>query len=263
MISVNLDDIALMSPLRNKNTGLKIFVTLAGLVVSIASKSPVLPFFVAVCMMTVTLTAGKIPIRPYMRLVIPAMGFAFLSCIVIALFSGSAGGEILWSHDFVIYTMAVTTKSVNQAVTIFFRSFAGICCLFFLSMTTPMLEMFSGMKKIAFLDAFAELTMMIYRYIFVFLEMFLSIQSAQSMRFGYNGTKNAIRSAGMLVGTLLIRTIDQGDKLFLAMNSRCYDGKLAYHDTKKEIKVTDLILVAVFLISIAVVYSVSRNMTVF
>ena len=108
-----------------------------------------------------------------------------------------------------------------------------------------------------------ELTMLIYRYIFVFLSLLLNIQSAQKMRFGYHNFKSSIHSAGLLVGSLFIQTLEQGDRLYLAMNSRCYDGKLAYYESKYKIVFSDLFFSAIFIASVAVVYIYTRGWQVF
>lgn len=263
MIKTSLDDIALMSPLRYKNTGLKMLIAGTGLIAGVASESPILPLFIGSCMMAVTLIPGKVPAKPYLKLVTLAMGFALISSLVIAFFSASAGGDILYRADLGLITLTVTAAGAEQALLVVCRSFGGVCCLFFLSMTTPMLEMFSGMKRISFLDTFAELTMMIYRYIFVFLEMFLNIQAAQSMRFGYKGFRNSIRSAGMLAGSLLVRTMDQADKLFLSMNARCYDGKLHYYESKKPISAKDVILTVLFMTAVLAVHIIGGGYRVF
>jgi cobalt/nickel transport system permease protein len=68
--------------------------------------------------------------------------------------------------------------------------------------------------------------MMIYRYIFVFLDQAAMIHSAQVMRLGDAGTKNSLNSFAMLCGVLFLRSWEQGERLVVAMDSRCYEGKL-------------------------------------
>ncbi|MCL2142442.1 MAG: cobalt ECF transporter T component CbiQ [Methanimicrococcus sp.] len=253
----NLDDIALLSPLRHKNTTLKVLLVFFGLIVGLLSPSPVLPVFIALCMVFSTLVFGKIPAGFYFKLFFSVLGFAFISCIVLLFFA--QGGETVWSIPIYRWTLSITTGSLNLAVLVFSRSLNGLSCMFFLSMTTPMLELFSYFKNIKFLDVFMELTMLIYRYIFVFLSLLFSIQSAQKMRFGYRNLKSSIHSAGLLVGSLFVQTIEQGDRLFLSMNSRCYDGKLPYYETSYKMTVSDVLLSAVFIISTAVVYVYTRG----
>jgi len=253
----NLDDIALMSPLRYKNTTLKILLVFFGLMAGLLSSTPLLPFFIAACMVFAILFFGKIPIRFFSKLFLSVLGFSFISCLILLFFT--SGENVLWSVFIYRWTFSITTESANLAALVFARSVSGISCLFFLSMTTPMLEVFSYFKRIRFLDIFVELMMLIYRYIFVFLSLLLNIQSAQSMRFGYRNFKTSLHSAGMLIGSLFIQTIEQGDRLYLSMNSRCYDGKLSYYESSYKIKAQDVLLSGVFIVLTIFIYIYTRN----
>ena len=253
----NLDDIALLSPLRYKNTSLKVFLVFFGLTAGLLSPTPVLPVFIAFCMIFSTLVFGKIPFGFYFKTFVPILGFAVVSCLVLLFFS--SGSDILWSLPVYRWTVSVTSESSNLSILVFSRAVNGLACMFFLSMTTPMLELFSYFKNIKFLDVFIELTMLIYRYIFVFLSLLFSIQLAQKMRFGYRNFKSAIHSAGILVGSLFIQTLEQGDRLFLSMNSRCYDGKLPYYEASYKVTAPDILLSAAFVISAAVIYVYARG----
>jgi len=255
----NMDDIAVFSPLRYKNTTLKVILVGFALLAGLLSSSPVLPFFIMVCMVSTTLIFGRIPLGIYFKLFFATLSFVAVSCIILAFFSFAGGGEILFSFSVFKFTFSITQGSANQAILVFARSLSGISSLFFLSMTTPILELFSYFKRFSFLDVFMELTMLIYRYIFVFLTLLFNIQSAQKMRFGYHNFKSSIRSAGLLVGSLFIQTLEQGDRLYLSMNSRCYDGKLAYYDAKYKIAFSDLLLSAIFIISVSVVFVYTRG----
>jgi cobalt/nickel transport system permease protein len=71
-----------------------------------------------------------------------------------------------------------------------------------------------------------ELSMLIYRYIFLFLEISEKMTLAQKLRLRRSGWLNSIRSLAMLTGSLFIRTLDQGERTLVAMNARGYDGEM-------------------------------------
>lgn len=246
-----------MSPLRYKNTTLKIVLVFFGLLAGLLSTTPLLPFFISLCMVFAILVFGKIPIRFFSKLFLSVLGFSLISCLILLFFT--SGENVIWSIPIYRWTLSMTSESVNLAILVFARSVSGISCLFFLSMTTPMLEVFSYFKRIRFLDIFVELMMLIYRYIFVFLSLLFNIQSAQSMRFGYCDFKTSVHSAGMLVGSLFIQTIEQGDRLYLSMNSRCYDGKLSYYESSYKIKTQDILVSGIFIVLTILVYVYTRN----
>lgn len=259
----NLDDIALLSPLRYKNTTLKVLLVVFALLAGLLADSPVLPAFIMLCMISATLFFGKIPAGTYFRILLSVLGFVAVSCVLLAFFSIGQGGDTLLEIPVFRWTLIVTQGSANQAILVFIRSLGGVSSLFFLAMTTPMLELFSYFKRFSFLDIFTELTMLIYRYIFVFLALLLNIQSAQKMRFGYRNYKSSVYSAGLLAGSLFVQTLEQGDRLYLAMNSRCYDGKLVYYESKYDLSLADAFISAAFVLSVIAVFIYSRGIQVF
>jgi cobalt/nickel transport system permease protein len=101
-----------------------------------------------------------------------------------------------------------------------------MCSLFFIALTTPMIEIFSILKSLGLPDFLVELSMLMYRYIFVFVDQAAMIHSAQVMRLGDAGVKNSLNSFSMLSSVLFLRAWEQGERLIVAMDARCYDGKL-------------------------------------
>jgi cobalt/nickel transport system permease protein len=70
------------------------------------------------------------------------------------------------------------------------------------------------------------MSMMIYRYIFLFLEISEKMSLAQKLRLRRSGWLSSIRSLAMLIGSLFIRTLDQGERTLVAMTARGYDGDI-------------------------------------
>ena len=73
---------------------------------------------------------------------------------------------------------------------------------------------------------FIDLSMLIYHFIFVLIGETISIHTAQVLRHGYSSFKNALHSFAMLGAMVFIRAWQQGEDLVIAMDARCYDGKL-------------------------------------
>lgn len=255
-----LDDYALMSPLRHINNWLKLAIVFFGLLVGVSSVSPITPFFIAFCMSFATVVLGKTPMGLYFKLLLAPMGFAVVGVLIIAFFSGS-GPEML-AFELLGYPFSMRTDGFELALLVLSRSISGMCCLYFLALSTPMIELFAVLKASKLPESFIELSMLIYRYIFVFLEMALSIKYAQTVRLGYSNFKRSINSLGMLTSTLFIRSWEQGDKLFLAMNSRCYDGKMTLFEVHRPVRTAELLLTSVYFISALALFYFTKNISI-
>lgn len=252
-----LDDYALKSPLREKNNWLKIIIMIFGIIVGVSSTSPITPFFIALCMSIVTIHFNKIPLIFYFKLMAAPLGFVLISAVIIAIITNT--GNILYQFSIFGYILSIHAGGVNLAIQLFARTLSGMSCLFFLTLTTPMIELFSVLKKAYLPDAFVEIAMMMYRYIFVFLEVAMGIKYAQTVRLGYKDFKTSFKSLSLLTSSLFIRTWEQGEKLFISMNSRCYDGKTIFLDENYPIKMSELILTSLYFIFALAIFYLTKN----
>ncbi len=255
-----LDDYALMSPLRHRNNWLKLAIVFFGLIVGVSCTSPITPVFIALCMSFTIIAFGRVSPKLYFKLLLAPMGFAAVCFLIIAFFSGS--GHDLLSFKLIDYPLSIKTDGLELAFLVLSRSISGICCLYFLALTTPMIELFTVFKASRLPDTLIELTMLIYRYIFVFFEIAISIMYAQTIRLGYSNFRRSINSIGMLTSTLFIRSLEQGEKLFLAMNSRCYNGKMTIFEVHKPIKATELLLTSAYFLSTLSLFYFTKNMSI-
>ena len=207
-----------------------------------------------------TVALGRAPLNLYLKLLLAPAFFAVTGVLIIAFFSGS--GQELLSFKLIGYTFSVKADGLELALLVLSRSLSGMCCLYFLALTTPMIELFAVLKASRLPESFIELSMLIYRYIFVFLDMALSIKYAQTVRLGYSNFRRSVYSMGMLGSTLFIRSWEQGDKLFLAMNSRCYDGKMTLFEVHKPVRPVELVLTFAYFISTLTLFYFTKNISI-
>ncbi len=218
-----LEDFAQDNGLRHVNPALKIALGLASILLCISSPGPIAPLLIAITLSAVTIGLARIPPKYYARLLLIPVSFAATSILVILFITG--GGEVLVSIPIAGLDPTITAGGVNLAVLLAARVFGGMCSLFFISLTTPMTEIFTLMKRVHLPDVFIDLSMLIYRFIFVFLEEAGMIYRSQVMRLGYGSGREAVQSFGMLAGALFLRTWERGEGQIKAMDNRCYDGK--------------------------------------
>ena len=71
-----------------------------------------------------------------------------------------------------------------------------------------------------------ELMLLIYRYIFVLLEVAGNILTSQNSRLGNRDFKTSCKSFRGMVSVLFVRAMKKSGALYDAMESRCYDGTI-------------------------------------
>jgi cobalt/nickel transport system permease protein len=252
-----LDDYAISNALCETSARLKLFLGLWAILLSVSSTTPVAPLFVAITMSLITVMLAKIPGRIYSRLLLVPLSFAMLSAGVVAFMHGS--GQTLFSVQLFGLNLAIREEGANLAVLLIARTFGGMCSLYFIALTTPMIEIFAVLKTLHIPQSVIELSMMIYRYIFVFLDQATMIHSAQMMRLGDAGTKNSLNSFAMLCSVLFLRSWEQGERLIVAMDSRCYDGKLDLMEQTEGAKPGAILAVAGYLSAATAIAVLTRG----
>lgn len=215
-----LDDYAHDNRLRGVSPKLKLLVGTCSILICIASPTFAVPLLVATSLSFALIGMAGIPLGFYARLLAVPLSFALLSSSVVALLSP---GETIASFGF----LTLTDDGLRLGVLLVSRTIGGMASLFFIALTTPMIEIFSILRSLRIPEALVELSMLIYRYIFVLLEEAMAIYSAQEMRMGYSSTRRSIGSFAMLASVLFLRAWERGERLMVAMDSRCYNGRMA------------------------------------
>ena len=256
-----LDDYAQSNALRNTSPRLKLLLGLGAILLCVSSATPIAPLFIAVTMSLITVRLAKIPWRFYSKLLLIPLSFSLLSAIVVAFMHG--GGDQLFSFTVFGISLGITEDGANLALLLMARTFGGMCSLFFIALTTPMIEIFSVLKSLGLPDFLVELSMLMYRYIFVFVDQTAMIHSAQVMRLGDAGIKNSINSFAMLSSVLFLRAWEQGERLIVAMDARCYDGKLDLMERSVKAKPKAIFVVIGYMTVVSAIAVLTRDIQLF
>ncbi|MDD1718342.1 MAG: cobalt ECF transporter T component CbiQ [Methanoregulaceae archaeon] len=241
-----LENIAQKNGLVEVNTFLKLAAGLGGILLCLVSTSFIAPLFIAALFSAVVLVLARVNARIYVGIFIMPFWFAAMSVFTIVLVSG--GGEVFWSwNPFPWLMLSVTRGSINQGVFVFCRFLGAMSAMIFISLTTPMTELFVAMRRCRIPNVVLDLAMMIYRAIFIIMDQLVQTYHAQQMRLGYSSFRESIRSFAALCGSVFIASWDAGEDLVRAMDARCYEGKFAIMGETRPVQFKSALLVASFL----------------
>jgi cobalt/nickel transport system permease protein len=195
---------------------------------------------------------AKIPYRFYLKMLWYPMIIIALTCLIIALFFGYQSP--LTEISLLGFRWTIFNDGVALGFNTFFRVVGCISTQFFLILTTPMTSILLLLRKARVPQVLVETSLLIYRYIFVFIEVMETMRKAQELRLGYSSIMKRLRSTSLLIANLFIRTLEQGERTFTAMSARGYDGTIRVLDDLPKPSKTGLIgtvLFAAFLIIVA------------
>ncbi len=259
MFENTLDNYAHSNNLRDANVNFKVLFAIMTLIVSLISTSPVIPLIITILMSYLIIFPAKIPWKFYLKFLSIPFIFGFLTFVYMSFFFGT-GPDIFNSG---IFNLSVTVDGFNTGLLVFARMMGGFTCMAFLALTTPMTELFSVLESFKIPKIIIELAMMMYRYIFLFIDEGINMYHAQQTRLGYHNLRSSYKSMGMLASNLFIRTWIKGEQAYISMESRGYNGSLYIHNYQNSIETKNLVLLLCFEALLVLGVYLSGNFSVF
>jgi len=256
-LSSEIDRYAYTNALSKSSPATKLFFALSLLLISVMSPTPVVPLIIFLTSTILILCAAKIPYRFYFKLLWYPILIVAITCIIIVLFFGYQ--EPLTEINLLGLRWTVFKDGITLGINLFFRVAGGLSTQFFLVLTTPMTSILLILRKARIPQVLIETSSLVYRYIFVFIEVMETMHIAQELRLGYSGWIKKIRSTALLIGNLFIRTLEQGERTFTAMNARGYDGNIRVLEDLPKPSKTALAGIALFATALVITAYLTMN----
>jgi cobalt/nickel transport system permease protein len=256
-LSSEIDRYAYTNALSKSSPATKLIFAISLLLISVMSPTPVVPIIVYVTSTILILAFAKIPFRFYLKLLwYPAIIIA-ITCLVIALFFGYQ--EPLAEINLLGLRWTVFNDGVTLGFNTFFRVAGGLSTQFLLILTTPMTSILLLFRKARVPQVLIETSLLIYRYIFVFIEVMETMHIAQELRLGHSSLMRRLRSTSLLIANLFFRTLDQGERTFTAMSARGYDGNIRVLEDLPKPSRTALFGIALFVALLIIAVYLTLN----
>lgn len=224
-----IDRYAYTNSLTDTNPNLKFGLVSVSLILTIGFKNLYLNSLIFILMTILIVLIAKIPIKAYLKVLKIPMSFLILSMFTI-LISISKKDILLYSFKTFDFYIGMDESSINTTIKLFTTAMAGISASFFLSLTTPLIDIIKVFKTIKVPNVIIELLVLIYRFIFIFLEESRAIYHSQEIRFGYISFKKSIESIALLLRSLLLRVFLRYEYMTISLDCRLYNGEFKIGD---------------------------------
>lgn len=241
-----IDKLAYSSKLRYKNPAVKAAFAVGSLLICVGARSFIVSLIIFSVMAGLAVLSSKISALRYLKLMSIPFGFMVLSTIAIVVNITDRPMDLA-SIPVGSKYLAISWYSLTEGARLVAVALASVSCLYFLTLTTAMLDILAVLRKLHCPKIMIELMMLIYRYIFVILDMAGAITTSQNCRLGNKDFMTELRSVGQMLAVLLIRSLKKSSLLFESMESRCYNGEIKVLNEYYPIEIRDVIGVAGFL----------------
>lgn len=242
-----IDKLAYSSKLRYKSPSLKASFAVGSLLICVGARSFIVALMILAVMAILAVRFSRISVMQYMKLMCIPFGFMLLGTIAIVVNVTEAPMDLV-SFAVGEKYLAISHASLTEGARLIIVALASVSCLYFLNLTTSMLDILSVLQKLRCPKIMIELMMLIYRYIFVILDMANAITTSQNCRLGNKDFMTELRSIGQMLAVLLVRSMKKSSVLFDAMESRCYDGEIKVLSEYYPAEKRDIVVVSAFLL---------------
>lgn len=179
-----------------------------------------------ICLLLVPLTmyVARMTCRQYIKRFMLPFSFLLFSLISILISMSPSADGLLWKVQVGSLYLGMSDATMQAAAHVLFRSTACLACTLFFVLTVPVQQLVKVMRTIHIPVLLVEFMVLIYRFIFIFVEEAAAIRHAQQLRFGYRGLKNSYNSLAMLVNVLFQRVMRRYRDMSVALDVKLYQG---------------------------------------
>ena len=130
--------------------------------------------------------------------------------------------------------------------------------MYMMSLSTPVNEIICVLQDIHMPVLITELMNMIYRFIFILLEVQSKMNISARSRLGYVDLKTSWYSFGSILSNLLIVAMKKSNAYFDALESRCYTGQLQFLTEEKPLQKKLVVYAIIYIIVLSVLWYFTR-----
>lgn len=201
----------------------KLLAAMATLASALSAPGPLLPMAICLVCVFAMLSIG-VRLKMIAVRIFPALLMAAVAMALQMFLTGVTPMAVLPLPG---VSLTITQEGWHTGVMISARVMGATSALLLLGFTTPAHRIFAALRWAGVSESWVELAMNIYRHTFTLIDSASDMYCAQRVRLGYTGARRAAASAGVLAGSVILRSLEQAERAGEAMAARGYTGKTA------------------------------------
>lgn len=232
--NISIDFYAYTSKIKNWNSTFKMIFSVALIIMCILLDNPYVSISVILGMAYLTIIKGGLSLRDYLSVLMIPIVFILISIFTISVdISRNPIGEynLYLGFGYVFTSKEMLTKGLFLLLKIL----GAISALQMMSLSTPSSDIIYVLRKAHVPKLIIELMNMIYRYIFILMDVSSKMKNSAEARLGYCDIKTSYYTFGRIGSNMLIVSFKKANAYYDAMEARCYDGELIFLEEEKKL----------------------------
>ncbi len=201
----------------------KLVVTLAFITaVALTPSGSWLAYGLYFAVIAVLIALSRLPVSHFLKRSLVIIPFVLLMAVFIPFFKE---GEVAGSYNLWLWQVSVTHSGLQVLWNIMAKAWLSILSLILLTSTTSFTSILKGLEQLRMPKVIVMIMSFMYRYIFLLTDEVLRMKQARDSRNLGGGRKLwQIGTVGNMIGTLFIRSYERGERVYVSMVARGFDG---------------------------------------
>lgn len=252
-----IDYYAYASKIRGWNPSFKVAFSVLTLLLCIVLNNPLVSLAVIVSMAYLTVVKGGLPLGAYLSVLMIPLTFIILGTVAIGIdFSSQPIGQFnLYLGFGYLYTSIAKLK---EMVFLMMKVFGAISAMIMMTLSTPSSEIIGVLRKAHVPKLIIELMNLIYRYIFILLDVFNNMRNSADSRQGYCDFKTSCKTFGNVASNMLVLSLKKANAYYTAMEARGYEGDLVFLEDEKPFQISQVIYAVGFMLFLLLLWYVTK-----
>lgn len=252
-----IDYYAYASKIRGWNPSFKVAFSVLTLLLCIVLNNPLVSLAVIVSMAYLTVVKGGLPLGAYLSVLMIPLTFIILGTVAIGVdFSSQPIGQFnLYLGFGYLYTSIAKLK---EMVFLMMKVFGAISAMIMMTLSTPSSEIIGVLRKAHVPKLIIELMNLIYRYIFILLDVFNNMRNSADSRQGYCDFKTSCKTFGNVASNMLVLSLKKANAYYTAMEARGYEGDLVFLEDEKPFQISQVIYAVGFMLFLLLLWYVTK-----
>lgn len=225
------------NPIQVLDARVKIIFTIAFILVLNLTPNNTWPVYIFLLTFTLSLALiSRMGIGFLLKRSLLALPFVIAVIPLIFINTGPMVSTKLFENIYLTYSPSGIERFTNIAL----KSWISMQAAVLLSTTTSMADILAGLQLLKVPTIFVSVVGLMWRYLFLMIAEVKRMMHARSSRSGYlKKTKQTggsvfwrAKVSGGMAGSLFLRSIERSERIFAAMQSRGYDGKISVSEER-------------------------------
>ncbi|MGL4877103.1 cobalt ECF transporter T component CbiQ [Paraclostridium dentum] len=222
---LEIDNCAYLNNIKDVNPLIKLGITFIGVIASMLTQNANIHILIILFMTSLILFIARVDMKLYIKCLKIPIIFLIIGIGLNLINISFENKDYIFNVNILGLYIGTTEFAVKSSVNILLRAMSCIISIYFLILTTPFNQLIIVLKKLHIPHTLIELMILIYRFIFIFIEEAEEIYKSQQLKFGYTNLRTSYNSMSLLIKTLFFRMMRRYEDMSISLDIKLYDGK--------------------------------------